>query len=78
MYLFLEFELGKSEELNNQRMKELLEFFLLPKTNKKADKLFMEFSRNPNTKYTELPQSSISTDPFYEFRSFPKTSQPIG
>ena len=58
-------------------MNELLEFFLLQKNNKKADKLCMEFSPNPNTKYTELPQSFISTNFFYEFRSFSKTSQPI-
>ena len=45
--LFLEFEsqLGKSEEFNNQRMKENepLEFFLLTK-NKKVGKVCLEFS----------------------------------
>ena len=30
----------------------------------------MEFSWNPNAKYAEVPQSLISTNPFYDFPSF--------
>ena len=78
MYLFLEFEpqLGKSEEFNNQGMKENIAFriLLLTKKNKKADRFCKELSLNPNTKCTEVPQSSISTHPFFDVPSFSKIS----
>ena len=37
----------------------------------------MEFSWNPNTKYTEKPQSPISTHPFSDVPSFSKIFKPI-
>ena len=53
---------------------EFLQFFFLPKHNKKADGLSKEFSSNPKTKCTDVPKSFISTHPFSE--SFSKISQP--
>ena len=38
----------------------------------------MEFSWNPNTKYTEKPQSSISAHSFSDVPSFSKISKPSG
>ena len=33
---------------------------------------------NPNTKYTEVPQSSVSAHHFFDVLSFSKISQPPG
>ena len=82
VYLFLESEplLGKSEEFNNQGMKENGAFRILliskkKKIIKKIDRLCMEFSWSHNTKCTEVPQPSTSTQPFSDVPSFSKISQ---
>ena len=56
-------------------MKENRAFRILVIT-KKNHRLCMEFSWKPNTKYTEVPQYSISIHPFSDVPSFSKISQP--
>ena len=74
VYLFLEFEpqLDKSEKFNNQAMKENRAFRIhfLTKKQLKSRQACTKFSYNPNTKFTEVFQSSISAHPFLMFSVF--------
>ena len=76
LYLFFDFEplLGKSEKFNNQGIKENKTFRIpfITKKQLKSRQTLHRVSWNLNTKYAEVPQSSILTHPFLLFFLFQK------
>ena len=72
VYLFLEFKSlpSKSEEFSSQRMKQSRALRII--FTKKRDRLCMKFSLGPNTKCTEVHQSSVSTPPLSNVPYFSK------
>ena len=66
-------KIGKRKTLKNEeKVKQRSNSFCY----KKGDRLCVEFSWNPNTKCTEVSQSSISTHPFLIFPFFQKYLNP--